>query len=105
MHSPDEVLLRDAFRDLRGNELAAAPRFDGAPASGGEGDRTQSVLHWCAAALLIIGIILPFAFLLRVSPQATVDLSWKAPTDFLLQTPQADLLRNVPQFGERKTGQ
>lgn len=108
MSSLDDVVLREAFRELRSVERAAAPRFRPRVAAG---DRLKPVLHQAfrtlAAAMLTLVIVTTFAMLLRTpSPSTDATLTnWKAPTDFLLQTPQADLLRNVPQFGERTSTQ
>ena len=106
MSSPEEVLLRDAFRELRSLEEVRAPRFRIAHSA----QPAATVLHWTrsiAAAMLTLIIIATFAMLLR-TPAPSIDASitdWKGPTDFLLQTPQADLLRTVPQIGERNSTQ
>jgi hypothetical protein len=102
--SPDELLLRTAFDELRTLDRAHVPPFRS------PGQPRSAVLHWTrplAAAMLALFVVLTFSVLVHKTPAIeNVSMSdWKAPTDFLLQTPHADLLRNVPEFGERNVTQ
>lgn len=100
---PEDGLLKNAFAELRRAETSSAPRFRVI------GQRSAAVLHWSnlAAAMLALFVVITFSVLVQQGPVVTeVPMkNWKAPTDFLLQTPQAGLLRDVPQFGERNVTQ
>jgi hypothetical protein len=100
--SPDD--LRDAFRELRAAEQRHLPpfRLGGAPAP----PRRTLRLAFAIAALLIV--VVAAALLRRASsaqrPAISSISTWKAPTDFLLQTPNAKLMKTVPTFGVPKRG-
>ena len=101
MLSPDDLMLRNAFRELRREETSCAPMW-------GRATARPPIRHFqaLAAAFLVVVVMTTFAVLLRPAPTIDASLTnWTAPTDFLLQTPQADLLHNVPPFGERNLNQ
>jgi hypothetical protein len=84
--------LRDAFETLRQQEAASVPRFDrmwhARPA------RSFTPRLAFAAMVLIIVAVLA---LRPEKPQPSIT-AWKAPTDFLLQTPGRELLQSTPEF-------
>lgn len=122
----DERELRDRFRALRDEERAAAPGFArppiGTAARRGFPRRPRPVLHFspmaaAAAVLLLVasagtGIVLlarggesgiassPAVRIptVAVSPPDVMSGEWTSPTDFLLATPGAELLHDVPTF-------
>jgi len=70
----------------------------------------EAVVHWTRVVggeMLAVVVVPRFSVLVRKRPAVgNVSMAeWKAPTDFLLQTPHADLLRSVPEFGERNVTQ
>ena len=93
--------LRRAFEGLRRSDEASAPSFS-ATLSGARNraPRRRTFLLATAAALVVLVAIA--AALLRRSPASprfaeTVAISdWRSPTDFLLQTPGAELLDSLP---------
>ena len=83
--------LHDAFDALRKEEAQSAPRF-GVPARA----RTRvSVPHLTFAAMLLL--TLAVIVLNPQKPQPSIT-AWKAPTDFLLQTPGRELLTSTPDL-------
>lgn len=95
----EDDLLRAAFHDLRALELSSIPRFRIARR---ETTRLPYLFRGFAAVILALFVIGTFASFVRVTTRDAVTLtSWKAPTDFLLETPQIEMLRSVPRFGER----
>ena len=102
MPSPDE--LRDSFRDLRDAEQRHVPPFRSLVERRPSGRRRLRYTFAIAALLLVVaGASLLHRRMTR--PVTTTSIStWKAPTDFLLQTPNTKLLRTVPTFGMPKRG-
>lgn len=104
MHSPEDSEVRALFEDLRRQEAARVPGFalprradsQSAPRAG-----------WRAGATFALFVILLLTIVVIRSrparqPVPVAMSGWKAPTDFLLDTPQSKFLRTVPQFGVRK---
>jgi hypothetical protein len=109
--------LRSRFVALRREEAAQAPEFV-APGRGvvpratasREGIRRRR--GWTAGRLMAVSAcsitILALAWWWRLMPQkpghegtpAVSITEWRAPTDFLLETPGRELLRTVPSIGE-----
>jgi hypothetical protein len=91
------------FQELRDEEQRHVPPFRVAQAGGREARR-----YTLAMAMLLLFVIGAAVLLRRHSstqPNAANSIStWKAPTDFLLQTPESKLLRTVPSFGIPKKG-
>jgi hypothetical protein len=108
LRSPDD--LRDAFHELRAEEQRGVPPFraSGLSSVGGRGRPPLHRRYTFAVATLLL-LLIGAAMLIRRQPPARHSLpqsisTWKAPTDFLLQTPESKLLRTVPAFGLPKKG-
>jgi len=105
LSSHDDV-LRAMFGDLRAAELSRVPAF-----RVHEGPKPVLTLRLqpIAAFAIVLFVITSFVSALRTIPTAepvpTVTATWEGPTDFLLNTPQMDVLTSVPRFGERTTTQ
>jgi len=102
LRSPDD--LRAAFHELRAEEQRHVPPFRVAQ------KRVPAPHYLRYAALVALLLLITSAALLRRAatqrrPVSAGSIStWKAPTDFLLQTPGSKLLRTVPTFGVPKKG-
>ena len=84
--------LRDAFGTLRQQEEASAPRFDRMWRARAPRSLTPRLAF--AAMVLITVAVLVFR---PEKPQPSIT-AWKAPTDFLLQTPGRELLQSTPEL-------
>jgi hypothetical protein len=84
--------LREAFETLRQQEAGSAPRFDRMWHARAQRSFTPRLAF--AAMVLIIVAVLAFR---PEKPQPSIT-AWKAPTDFLLQTPGRELLQSTPEF-------
>jgi hypothetical protein len=105
LFSPEDEVLRAAFGELRAIERGMTPAFQ-CDARAVARDSVAIAMRGFAAAVLALFVILTCNSIVQSArapmPSSYVDMtSWKAPTDFLLETPQSDLLKTVPQFGER----
>ncbi len=99
--------LRARFAELRREEEAQAPEFAfPSPGWAGQGRRWSAGKLIAVAACLVT--IVAAVFLLRLVPpeperkpgKPVASLTeWRAPTDFLLETPGRELLRTVPAIG------
>jgi hypothetical protein len=101
LRSPDD--LRDAFHELRHEERRGVPPF--------RAQTRVSAPRYLRFAVVfaVLLLITATALLRRAAPERRPVNSgsistWKAPTDFLLQTPESKLLRTVPTFGVPKKG-
>lgn len=94
----EEAVLRAAFHEVRVFDRVRVPAFAVRPSAQ---RRAPSLLRPLAAALLVLMVLAPFIALLRsdTATDRSAMSGWTAPTDFLLGTPQAELLRDVPRFG------
>lgn len=98
--------LMEQFAALRRAEVASAPSFERVI---GMARRRSSDAGWrvaVAACILVVAVgwmILrvpappPGAPTIRKSAPTLAD--WRAPTDFLLETPAAELLHTIPDLG------
>lgn len=96
--------LEELFRALRRRAATATPSFNATLAAARHGAQPRRPVRLVAAvAAGIVIVLLAVTLVGRHEPRAgAVDLAattWEGPTDFLLQTPGADLLRNVPALG------
>jgi hypothetical protein len=103
----DDSDLRERFASLRRAEAASAPNFEWVL---GSGRRRFNNAGWRVAVAAGIVSVAVGGVILRVShpPEAPVALAsaptlaqWRAPTDFLLNTPVQELLHTIPEIGER----
>jgi len=95
--------LRRRFAALRREEDQHAPEFTRLWRAGAGARRRQT--RWFAAAACALVALLALLWIRSVQRRAddkTVAsiTEWKAPTDFLLDTPGRELLRTVPKIGE-----
>lgn len=85
--------LPAAFDALRRQEAATAPPFG--PMWRARARRSFAPRLAFAAVLLVVIVA---TFVLRPErPQPSIS-AWKAPTDFLLQTPGRELLQSTPEL-------
>lgn len=95
--------LRERFVALRREDEALAPEFAGAWAGRNRG-RRRSAGKLVAIAVCVVTIAAGVWLRIGASkPEPKRDVAsiseWKAPTDFLLNTPGQELLRTVPTLG------
>jgi hypothetical protein len=97
----DDVALRGRFQALADEDRAAVPRF-ALPGPAGGRRWSAGTLALAATAVLAAAGALGWR-LARPRPLPyPIDLAtvtWTAPTDFLLGTPGASLLRELPSIG------
>jgi hypothetical protein len=101
--SDSDDMLRRRFAVLRREEAEHAPEF-GRLWHGRPGVRGRQIRWFVAAACALIALL---SLLWMRSAQRRPDdktvasiTEWKAPTDFLLETPGRELLRTVPEIGQ-----
>ena len=102
--TPDEIELRARFDELRREEQARVPAYRPPDRQPKRRPAMRKRFLAAAAMLLIVFAIASWRASWRrdAPPSATTNapsFQWTAPTDFLLQTPQSDLLRTTPRFG------
>lgn len=108
LHNPErrnpgsDDALRDRFTMLRREEEQQAPEFASLWRRTVRAPRSKKQWRIAAACLLIM---VAAVLWLRSTQRRNADFSvasitdWKAPTDFLLETPGRELLRTVPEIG------
>ena len=104
--------LRDLFHRLREEDLSRVPcpRSRGEEPALSDTERSEAEskgapkgrMRGWALAIVIITIVAIATMTHRRPPVTESIVTWKAPTDFLLQTPGSELLSTVPQIPERK---
>lgn len=87
--------LRDAFSELRRREGARVPRFDRMWARRASPRRLSFAFVFLS--LLLLALTAAVLYRSQRAPQPTIS-AWRAPTDFLLQTPGRQLLNSVPDL-------
>ena len=104
MSAYDDADLKERFGALRRQAAAGAPAFQPTLAAA-QARRPVRRHRWLRLAAAV-GMTAAIAFLLarRGQPggRRAIDLAsvrWHTPTDFLLQLPGDELLRNVPRLG------
>jgi|SRR5918996_750966 hypothetical protein len=105
MTEPDRD-LQELFSALRRHTASKTPWFDATVAAARRPTpplrSPRAVRLVAAAAAAAAVVLLAVTWFGPRRPPAGIDLAttrWQAPTDFLLQTPGADLLRTVPALG------
>ncbi|HVG90408.1 MAG TPA: hypothetical protein VNB54_02860 [Alphaproteobacteria bacterium] len=101
--SDSDDTLRRRFAALRREEDPQAPEFGTLWKSRAGARRRQA--RWFATAVCMLVALLALLWIRsaqrRPDEKAVASITeWKAPTDFLLETPGRELLRTVPQIGE-----
>ena len=101
--SDSDDMLRRRFAVLRQEEERHAPEF-ATLWKVRAGTRRRQARWFAATACALIALL---AFLWMRSAQRRAEektvasiTEWKAPTDFLLETPGRELLRTVPEIGK-----
>ena len=93
--------LRQAMKDAHAGEKA--PTFAVAARAGARIGRRAGWMPWVAlgsaacAVLIAVVLVRPGAPRLAPTPVDSFS-SWRGPTDFLLETPGMDVLREVPKL-------
>jgi hypothetical protein len=97
--------LMEKFACLRRAEVTSAPSFERVISTAGRRSTNAGWRVAVAACILVVGVgwvILrvphppPGAPTIRTSAPTLAD--WRAPTDFLLDTPAAELLHTIPDL-------
>jgi hypothetical protein len=105
----DDSHLRERFASLRQADAASAPSFERVM---GIARNRSNDAGWRIAIAACILVVAVAGVTLRVShpPEAPTTRApaptladWRAPTDFLLDTPGRELLHTVPDFGQRSS--
>jgi hypothetical protein len=101
--SDSDDTLRRRFAVLRREEEQHAPEFATLWKARAETRRRQA--RWFAATACALIALLAFLWIRsaqrRPEEKAVASITeWRAPTDFLLETPGRELLRTVPEIGE-----
>jgi hypothetical protein len=105
--------LRQLFHQLRDEELSRvpSPRMGGVEPALSDAERREAeskgapkgrMRGWALAIVIITVVAIATMTHHRRPPVTESIVTWKAPTDFLLQTPGSELLSTVPQIPERK---
>jgi hypothetical protein len=87
--------LRNLFAELRRAETGSVPPFRVHPPR-----RVARLRYAFAAVVLLIVIAVAIVPHHSTPPQPSIT-AWRAPTDFLLQTPGRELLNTVPDLKGR----
>jgi hypothetical protein len=101
--SLQDTVLRKRFAGLRQEEQQHTPAF--APLWSGRARAPHSKGLWYVAAACVL-IVVVAILLLRSEQTSRNEVSmveiteWKAPTDFLLETPGREILQTVPEIGK-----
>ena len=82
--------LRNAFVELRRVEAARVPSFQ---LPGRRRRRPYTQFAFAVVLLIVLAVVM----IPRHPPQPSLS-AWRAPTDFLLQTPGRELLQSVPDL-------
>lgn len=98
-----ERALRNLFVSLRQEEQQSTPAFASLWARKNPVQQRKGL--WFAAAACALIVVAAFLLLRSERPNReevlTVSITeWKAPTDFLLETPGREILRTVPEIGK-----
>ena len=104
----EERGLRDLFAQQRADESARTPSFGATLASARRRDRRVGVRRtmWLVGAAAAVAVIAVVMLMMprragEETRRMTAELSsveWRAPTDFLLETPGAELMRTTPRI-------
>lgn len=101
--SDSDDMLRRHFAVLRREEEQHAPEFG--RLWHGRADARRRQTRWFIAAACVLVALLALVWIRsaqrRPDDKTVASITeWKAPTDFLLETPGRELLRTVPEIGQ-----
>jgi len=98
--------LRERFAALRREEEAQAPDFVVLTARRRPRSVGKFVMVAACVVAIVVGVILLRTVARKPEQGAGGNIGsiaeWKAPTDFLLETPSRELLRSVPTIGSSR---
>lgn len=106
----DEKEIKELFRKLKHHDERLAPTFaetwSTVVSRAGKVARPHHILR-IAAATVVLALVLSSAIIIfrefsqqHIVHESALTLSqWKSPTDFLLKSPDEQLLNSVPQLG------
>jgi hypothetical protein len=99
----DDEAFRRAFNSLRTEDARQAPSFDAIVHNRALPVRPLR-LGFTVSALTVVLLIVALGVSYRHATsthygRSPFILAWRAPTDFLLDTPGSQLMREVPQIG------
>jgi hypothetical protein len=100
--SLQDTALRKRFAGLRQEEQQHTPAF--APLWSGRARAPHRKGLWYVATACVLIVVVAILLLLSERPSrnevSMVEITeWKAPTDFLLETPGREILQTVPEIG------
>jgi hypothetical protein len=100
--SLQDTALRKRFAGLRQEEQQHTPAF--APLWSGRARAPHRKALWYVATACVLIVVVAILLLLSERPSrnevSMVEITeWKAPTDFLLETPGREILQTVPEIG------
>lgn len=117
MNTPRDHELQQRFERQRESALSQARPFDDVVSRGRLRRQRPSLRRPAAAgvaAVLMVVVLVATRVLADDSPPATADVSpnsldlgavtWRGPTDFLLDTPGREFLLSVPTISATRTG-
>jgi hypothetical protein len=100
---PCNDALRDRFAVLRREEEEHMPEFASLwrGRTRAPGGKARWFLAGACALIVVVAVLWPRSAQRRPAGVSVASIAeWKAPTDFLLETPGWELLRTVPEIGE-----
>jgi hypothetical protein len=96
--SPDDELLRSAFDSLRRADRERVPSFRSVLQRPRQRSRPFGLALAACALLLVIAASIVLLRRPQTTAVANIDLTWRGPTDFLLDTPGRELGRDLPRI-------
>ena len=92
----DDRDLREAFARLREIDAESTPRF-AMPCA--QPRPRRRMIPAIAVVLLLVTTLVVYITRPKVAPRPEIRIeSWRAPTDFLLKTPGAELTSSIPHL-------
>jgi hypothetical protein len=97
--------LRGLFSALRREVDLAPPEFSAVLRRAGVREAAGRRHRWLAVTACALLLLAPLLWLVpgrhKHDPGGVSLSEWRSPTDFLLQTPGQELLRDIPEIGQR----